>query len=380
VPAGDSRKGIVEQVLYASGVGGYHTYRIPALAVTREGTLLAFCEGRRDSRSDSGQIDLLLRRSVDGGETWTAVQVVVSRRGMTCGNPAPVVDAASGAILLPFCQNLADGGEDLICAGLAPRTVWLTRSDDDGATWAGPVDITAAVKPPGWTWYATGPGHGIQLASGRLLVPCDHVVGLRCNRATDPGHAHVILSDDGGATWRLGGIVPEGTNESAAVELAGGTVYINCRNRRGAGSTRATARSTDGGETFGEFARDAALIEPVCQGSLERLEGGRAVVFANPASTVRENLTVRLSIDGCYTWPYACRLTAGPAVYSDLAALPDGAICCLYERGASSPYEEIALARFGLAALTDAAGASVPGSLHGAQRRAPGGPAAETPP
>ncbi len=343
---------LAQQVLFAAGSGGYHTVRIPALAVTRAGTLLAFCEGRRDGLRDAGQIDILLRRSRDGGETWSDPQVVARRDGMTCGNPAPVVDASSGIVWLPFCQNLADGGEDLICAGVAPRTVWLTRSDDEGATWVEPVEITSSVKRPEWTWYATGPCHGIQLASGRLLVSCDHVVGVALDRGADPQHSHVILSDDGGATWRIGGIVPEGTNESAAVELADGSVYINCRNARDAGTARAVARSTDGGETFGELTRDEALVEPVCQASLERLDGGRAVLFANPASRKRENLTVRLSGDGCRTWPSHRVLSAGPAAYSDLAVLPDGTICCLYERGDASPYEEIALARFDRTWLT----------------------------
>lgn len=345
-----------EEPLFVAGAGGYHTYRIPALAVTRSGALLAFCEGRRDSRADYGQIDLLLRRSHDGGATWTDVQVIASGAGLTCGNPAPVVDRATGRIVLTFCQNLAEGGEDLICAGQAPRTVWLTHSADVGATWSPPTEITASVKRPEWTWYATGPGHGIQLTGGRLLVPCDHMVGVAFARSADPQHSHAILSDDGGATWRLGGIVPEGTNESTAVELSDGTVVINCRNRRGGGHARLVARSTDGGETFGAFRRDEALVEPVCQASLARLGAGHEVLFSNPASLARENLTVRLSADGCRSWAAQRTVYAGAAAYSDLAVLPDGTICCLYERGVASPYEEIALARFDRAWLVRAGG------------------------
>ena len=157
----------------AAGTDGYHTYRIPALEVTATGAVLAFCEGRRDGSGDSGQIDLLMRRSDDGGRTWGQSHVVVTEPGMTCGNPAPVLDRHTGTIWLPFCKNHADGDEALIRKGLAPRTVWVTRSDDDGASWADPVEITAVVKHPGWTWYATGPCHGIQLRSGRLVVPCD---------------------------------------------------------------------------------------------------------------------------------------------------------------------------------------------------------------
>lgn len=346
---------IPQMPLWRSGSGGYHTYRIPALAVTPEGALLAFCEGRRDSRSDYGQIDLLVRRSTDGGRTWSPPQVAVREEGMTCGNPTPVVDAESGTVWLPFCKNLADGGEDDICRGRAPRTVWLTHSADGGATWAEPVEITAQVKDPRWTWYATGPCHGVQLTGGRLLVPCDHVVGVQFDRYADPHHSHVIYSDDGGATWHVGGILPEGSNECAVVEAAPGRVYINCRNKRGVSDRRAFAWSDDGGLNFHGFGRDEALVEPLCQGSLARHvdEVGRVgVLFANPASTERRNLTVRLSEDGCRTWPASRTLHAGPAAYSDLAVLPDGTVCCLYERGGEGPYEELALARLDLAWLT----------------------------
>ena len=231
--------GIGEQSdLFTSGEAGYHTYRIPALVVTSGGTVLAFCEGRVHSRSDAGKIDLLLRRSTDRGRTWGDTQLVAADGDMTCGNPCPLV-AADGTVRLPFCKNEGDGPEGMIIEGKAPRTVWLTSSGDDGATWAAPVDITADVKDPSWTWYATGPGHGIRLANGRLVVPCDHIVGVEFT-PDDPYHSHVIISDDGGDSWRLGGIVPEGTNECTVVETAEGSVYINCRNYKGA-KRRATA-------------------------------------------------------------------------------------------------------------------------------------------
>ena len=167
--------------LFVSGSGGYHTYRIPALVVTSRGTVLALCEGRKHSRADYGEIDLVLRRSLDGGKTWGDLQVVVSESAMTCGNPCPVVDSATGTIWLPFCKNLADGGQQLIMAGKAPRTVWVTKSVDDGATWTEPEEITDDVKDPAWTWYGTGPCHGIQLASGRLALPCHYAVGKNYN-------------------------------------------------------------------------------------------------------------------------------------------------------------------------------------------------------
>lgn len=347
-----------QMTLYQSGTEGYHTFRIPALIVTMAGTILAFAEGRKHGRGDAGEIDLVLKRSVDNGITWEPPQVVVTEPAMTCGNPCPVVDRETGTIWLPFCKNLADGDEELITQGKAPRTVWLTHSTDDGATWAEPQEITAGVKEPTWTWYATGPTHGIQLQTGRLVIPCDHLVGKHLDRRRDPHHSHVIYSDDHGATWQIGGIVNAGTNECTAVELVDGSIYINCRNF-GGNNRRGVAWSRDHGASFGKFRWEDALVEPTCQASLVRLtdqhnHDRNRVLFANPASTARERMTIRLSEDECDTWSVGRMLHEGPAAYSDLAVTSDGTICCLYERGDEMPYETLTLARFDLEWLTGA--------------------------
>lgn len=331
-----------QQVLFTAGADGYHSYRIPALLATAGGRLLAFCEARRHSRADTGDIDIALRCSDDGGATWDAMRIIADAGPDVLGNPCPVQDRTTGRIWLPLNWNRATGGEDLILAGAAPRGVRLMYSDDEGASWSPPVDITAQVKRPDWTWYATGPGHGIQLRMGRLLIPCDHASG-----APEPGGAHygshVILSDDRGASWRIGGVLSGYLNECQAAELADGTVYLNMRSYHGK-HRRAVAHSIDGGETWSPVEWDEALVEPVCQAGLLALPDG-GVLFSNPASVSRENLTVRLSRDGCRTWPVAWTLHAGPSAYSDLALAPDGAICCLYERGNEHPYETITLAR-----------------------------------
>lgn len=347
--------------LFIHDQAGYHTFRIPALAVTTQGTLLAFAEGRKHGRGDAGEIDLVLKRSFDHGVSWEAMQVVVSEPEMTCGNPCPVVDRDTGTIWLPFSKNRAEDTEDLITQGKAIRTIWLTHSTDDGATWAKPQEITDQVKDPSWTWYATGPTHGIQLQSGRLLIPCDHMVGKYFDRKRDPYHSHVIYSDDHGASWQIGGIVDDGTNECAVVELSDGAVYINCRNYVG-DKRRAVAWSQDGGETFSHFRWEDVLVEPICQASLVRLtdenqHDRNRVLFANPASTAREKMTIRLSTDECQSWPIAKLLHAGPAAYSDLAVTADGMIHCLYECGEGHPYENLRLARFDLAWLVDGEGA-----------------------
>ncbi len=340
--------------VFVAGTDGYHTYRIPALLATQEGTLLAFCEGRKGGRSDAGDINLLVKRSADSGTTWSAQQTIWDDGVNTCGNPCPVVDQATGTIWLLVTWNLGQDTEKQIMqnTGKDTRRVFVTRSDDDGRTWTKPQEITADVKRPEWRWYATGPGVGIQLAQGpfkdRLVIPCDHSLVL----PDDPdGYcSHVIYSDDHGRTWRLGGEIRPAVNECQVVELSDGTLLINMRNYDRSQTSRAVATSTDGGMTWSAVRHDPTLIEPICQASLIRCTtpgGSVRLLFANPAHTgKRVDMTVRMSEDEGKTWPASRLLWAGPSAYSCLAALPDGDVACLFEAGRASPYERIVLVRF----------------------------------
>jgi sialidase-1 len=164
--------------------------------------------------------------------------------------------------------------------------------------------------------------------------------------------SHIISSDDRGQTWQIGGIEDEMTNESTIVELSDGSLLHNMRSYHKK-NRRAVATSKDGGLTWSPVKLDEALIEPVCQASILRCtwpDGGEKsrILFSNPASTKRENLTVRVSYDEGATWPVRQQLHAGPAAYSCLTILPDKTIGCLFERGEQNPYEKITLARFPL--------------------------------
>ena len=339
----------VQTPVFVSGEGGYHTYRIPSVIVTPKGGLLAFCEGRKGGRGDAGDIDLILKRSDDSGKTWAKTQIIWDDAANTCGNPCPVVDAKTGTIHLLMTHNVGTDSESSIVGGKskAGRTAWITSSTDDGVTWSKPTEITKDVTKSGWTWYATGPGVGIQLKSGRLLIPCDS--------KSDGGkvrESHVIISDDGGKSWKLGGVVGPNCNESQAVELTDGSVMLNMRSYA-ANNRRLVAISKDGGETFTKPVEDKELIEPVCQASILRLPGEKGgILFSNPASVKREKLTVRLSRDEGKTWTHAKGLHTGPSAYSCLTVLPGGEIGCLYERGDKNPYETITFARFPRAWLT----------------------------
>ncbi len=339
--------GLVQTEVFISGQEGYHTFRIPAIVCAKQGTLLAFCEGRRDGQGDSGQIDLVLKRSTDQGATWSALQVVCHAEGYTTGNPAPIVERAGGEIVLPFTRNRSEDKESQIMTGEdPPRTVWVMRSADEGRTWSVPADISASVRQPDWRWYATGPGHGIQLANGMLMAACDHSISAPAKMM----YSHVIYSEDAGVTWKLGGSAEEKTDESTVVELKDGRLYLNMRTYRGTGC-RAVAFSDDKGKTWQPTQNDEALVEPVCQGSCigyDTRDGKRFVLFSNPAGKKREKMTVRISQDDCQTWPAAKELHAGPSAYSDLVVLPDGTMGCLYERGEKGAYERITFARFSL--------------------------------
>jgi sialidase-1 len=335
--------------LFVAGQGGYHTYRVPALVVTPRGSVIALAEGRRRSWSDTGLIEIVLRRSDDGGRTFGPLEVVVAEPGMTCGNATPTVDARTGTIWLPFCKNREDGPEPMIFEGKAPRTAWMTRSDDDGRTWATPWEITDAVKRPDWSWFAFGPGHGAQLESGRLVVPSVHakIVDLR---HSDPCRAHVTVSDDGGATWRPGGIVDVPTSSECEVaEIAKDVVYLNARYEL-EGRGRVSAWSRDGGLTFPDVVIDERLTDPACQGSLVQVPAGAPghLLLVSATGPKRERLAVRSSTDGGRSFAELGVLDPGHAAYSDTVALPDGSFLCLHERGERHPYERLSLARFSL--------------------------------
>ncbi len=346
--------------IFESGKDGYHTYRIPALTITSSGVLLAFAEGRKNSRADFGDIDLLLRRSLDGGRTWLPVQVLWDEGENTCGNPTVVIDRSNGTIWLVANHNIGvqpDQPTLLAGRGNGDRTVWVMKSVDEGATWTRPIEITADIKRPDWGFYATGPGIGIQLRNGRLVIPSYHRPRLAENltrtEILNSSRAHVIYSDDSGQNWKIGGVSEVKTNECQVAELADETLMLNMRSFHGL-ERRAIASSSDGGNSWGPVAFDSTLIDPTCQASLIRYvwPGQDYLLFSNAASGTRRNMTVRLSEDAGASWKHSRMLHAGPSAYSCLAVLGENRFACLYERSTSvdapHPYEKITFARFDL--------------------------------
>lgn len=354
-PAQHASHDLVQDDLFVAGKGEAHTYRIPAIIATPSGALLAFAEARRTGSGDAGDIDLVMRRSDDDGATWSPIVVIGDNGPHTFGNPCPVVDRTTGTIWLFSTHNRGDDHERDIIAGTsrASRTVWVMTSTDDGRTWSPATEVTSRVKRSDWTWYATGPGIGIQTRSGRLVIPANHAVA-----GTAIHRSHILYSDDHGATWQVGGISVAGTNESQVVELADGRLMLNMRNHPPKPPNhRVVALSTDGGVTLQPPTWDDELPEPPAQASLVRYSAGGAgdrsrLLFSNPSGRGRERMTVRLSHDEGETWPVWRVIHEGPSAYSSLVRLRDGRIGLLYERGQRSPYERITWARFGLRWLT----------------------------
>jgi sialidase-1 len=344
-----------EQVdVFVAGERDYKEFRIPVLVVTNSGTLLAISEAGRTS-SDSGDRDLLLRRSTDGGRTWSAdIQLLRDEGASTCGNPTVLVDRQTGRIHLLSTVNGA--------------RVFHNYSDDDGVTWSDFRDITEvfeAFKPRfAWTRFATGPGLGIELARGKYKGR--FVMTLWFTSDEKQFRSAVVYSDDRGKTWKPGGLTDEAfnTNECTVFERADGTLVLNMRGggnhpKEGRKPYRITAISSDGGMTWSKSQYDKNLICPECLACTRRHswpeEERSRVLFANPADEKgRVNMTVRLSYDEGVSWPVAKQIFAGPSAYSCLARLPDGDIGLLFEGGERHRYQKMILARFPLAWLTDA--------------------------
>lgn len=359
--------------LWNAGIGGYETYRIPGIVVTTKGTILAYTSARRSLKlGDWSNIDIVLRRSTDGGRTWSPSRRIAGDSQGVTDNPVAIVDKQTGRIDFLFQRNYAH--------------CYLMHSDDDGLTWSKPTDITYVFDKfrPEYDWnvIAPGVGHAIQLRSGRLLVPIwmakgkptGHVNGAGAEiYAHRPSAVATIYSDDHGKTWKRGAVIvvnsPEVPNpsESMTVQLANGDVMINIRNES-TRHRRVVSISPNGISHWSTPRFDEALFEPVCAASILRysLHPDR-ILFLNPDSEslpgtgkhqfeARENLTLRMSYDEGKTWPVERVVDPGVAGYSDMAVNPDGTIDVLYEsgsiRGSDTNNAHVIFARFDLSWLT----------------------------
>jgi len=332
--------------VFLNGTEGYAVYRCTTMTVTQAGTILAFSEGRVNSHVDEDDMDVVLKRSTDGGKTWGPLQVIANDGKNPCKNQCPVV-LPSGRILLVWLWNEWISSE----AERTTRQVYITYSDDDGVTWANHINITGDVYGDNWGWYGTGPCHAIVKTrpphQGRIIIPARHnIPGVQSTKS------HLIYTDDptGLTGWTIGAIaLREQSNESTVVELSNGDLMLNSRNGSDAVGEeyRVVHISKDGGQTFvAPWYLDHALPDAGrCQGSIlehsiNSVTGKSNILFSNPNDLYeRRNGTIKLNEnDGAYgSWVRKIRYSdPNPAFcgYSDIAVLnAAGDIGVLFERG-----------------------------------------------
>jgi sialidase-1 len=350
--------------VFNAGDNNVNTYRIPGVVVTDKGTILAFCEARKDCESDGSPTDIVLKRSFDDGKTFQPMQTLAvgvihylrlpepDVKVEALMDPTPLIDHSNSTIWLSYTQYM----------NRKMTRNFLIKSTDDGATWSKPIDIGETFG----AGFAAGPGRGIQLEynkehKGRLIF---------CGRGHDSQQTvgpFVIYSDDHGQTWLKGKAVPEKDigGECQIIELTDGSLAINIRSGRQ--KARVIAISKDAGLTWDKPFDEPQLPEYGCQASVLRYtdefkNDKNRILFSNPNTTERDriNMTIRLSYDEGKTWPVSKSIHPGPAAYSNLAIAKDGTILCFYEGGEKHRREWIRLTRFNLEWLTDGKDKLVP--------------------
>lgn len=371
LPATDSRMGVAVRQHKQDQV---HTSRIPGLATSKQGTLLAIYDARYESSRDlQGHMDIGLNRSTDGGESWQPMQVVLDRKewgGLPeklngVSDACILVDDNTGDIYIAglWMHGVLDGKTGKWVEGLTKdSTRWIhqwhargsqpglgvketcqfliTKSTDDGLTWSEPINITTQTKRKEWWLFAPAPGHGITLKEGTLVFPTQ---GRDKNGLP---FSNITWSKDGGQTWITSNPAYTDVTECMAVELSDGRIMLNMRDNRNRGSQEVNGRrvcvTTDLGETWTEHPTSRkTLIESTCMASIHRHdykendEVKSILLFSNPESRVsRDHMTLKVSFDDGNTWPEEKKILLdeqGGYGYSCITSVNDSVIGILYE-------------------------------------------------
>ena len=381
-------------LVFKAKEGGYEEVRTPQLLVTQSGTFLAFAQGR-SGQHDRSDNDIILKRSTDGGQTWSPFQVIVDQGKDTLNSICVIQLRETGRILVVGCwmpdgyefrefQYLSPalqeyqkkaGREKLpaIRPGYEGRDVarnYLIFSDDEGKTWSPMRDITREVKRPTDVMAIPGPGVAIQLHegahAGRIIVPCfAHLLDREVAKPAYLSVPYAIFSDDAGQTWKRGELAPagdetreKGGDESQVVELPGGALLLNTRS-----VGRNIAVSSDGGQSWSPLQEELAIkTSPTAAGFIRYSgigDGDKSrLLFTNPTELKRSHGVLTLSYDDGKTWHVQRTLREGRFKYSGLARLPDGQIGCIFDgvadKGELPKYQgaSVLLARIPLEWLT----------------------------
>ena len=357
-------------IIHEQGQFDCHTFRIPAMATTNEGTLLAVYDMRYKSRKDlQGHMDIGLSRSMDGGETWARPVPIMDMKkfgGLPedqngCSDPNILVDRKTGEILVsavwthgkPGTHQWRGKGSESGHSIHKSSQFMMVRSKDDGLTWSVPENWTKRLKVPQWFLFAPAPGNGINLMDGTLVMP------TQGRDAKGLPFSNFMWSKDHGKSWTLSSPARENTTECSVAELRDGSLMLNIRDNRNRSDKsktngRAVSVTSDMGKTWEVHSSDhGALPEPVCMASLishDLKDGRRVLFFSNPNSKYkREKMTVRMSLDQGKTWPKSILLDKEGGAYSSLAMVDDRTLGILYESSvADMVFQKIKLSEFGL--------------------------------
>lgn len=357
-------------VIHRQGDFGCHTFRIPGIAKTNDGTLLAVYDMRYTSRRDlQAHIDIGLSRSTDGGQTWERPRPIMDMGeygGLPqdqngCSDPNILIDAGTGEILVtalwthakPGTHQWKDGGSEPGIDPAQSSQFMAVRSNDDGKTWTKPENLTSQLKNPSWFLFAPAPGNGITLSNGTLVIP------TQGRDANGLPFSNLTWSNNHGKTWTVSSPARSDTTESAVVELSDGSLMLNSRdnrNRQDKSKTngRAVSVTSDLGDHWTIHESDhGALPEPVCMASLisHQLDDGRSVLFfSNPHHTSkRKKMTVQMSLDDGVTWNKQILLDQDGGAYSSLVMVDHDTLGILYESSrADLIFQTIDLKEFGL--------------------------------
>ena len=344
----------VGYALRSSGDDNAKCYRIPALAVTKNKTLIAVYDVRYDGEVDlPNNIDIGMSRSTDGGQHWEPMKIILDMgndpiyHGDGVGDPSILVDENSGRIWVAAVWSHGDRAWYGSGQGVTPQETGqflLIYSDDDGKSWSGPINITEMVKEPSHHFFFQAPGCGITMQDGTLVFPAQY----RDETPQRVPYSTIIYSKDGGKSWKRGNGVRAHTTENQVVELSAGTLMINCRDdlnkmdkKRKESGGRAVYISKDLGETWEKHpSSDWTLPEPNCQASILKLDNTNLVFFnpnahrsigADKKGGGRRNFTLQLSRDLGENWSKKIQFDDGYGRGYSSMALLDDILCIIYE-------------------------------------------------
>ncbi len=359
-------------IIHRQGEADCHTFRIPAIARTTHGTLLAVYDMRYEGGRDlQGHMDIGLSRSTDGGTTWEAPQPIMDMGEFGglgqdlngCSDPNILVDENTGEIFVsavwthgkPGTHQWRDKGSEPGHGINQSTQFMIVRSSDDGKTWSKSENWTERLKDPSWYLFAPAPGNGITMSDGTLVMP------TQGRDETGLPFSNLMWSADHGKTWTVGSHARSDTTECAVVELSDRSLMLNMRDNRNRNDKsetngRAVNVTKDLGQTWTTHSSDhGALPEPVCMASLighTLADGRRVLFFSNPNSkTNRKNMTVRVSLDDGKTWPVDKQILLDEkgGAYSSLVMVDDQTLGIIYESSvADLVFQKMPLSEFGL--------------------------------